>query len=1014
MCIAHALIIQAQEKTVKVEGHIYDAVEKEALIGASVLIKGTSTGSATDINGYFKIESDVSFPLTLLVSYIGYDVLEYEITSMPTEPVSIFMSEIKFLDEVVIVGYNTQDKKSLVGSVTKVDPENLKKLPVAGIDAMLQGNAAGVQINSNSGVPGGAINIRVRGSTSINASNEPLYVVDGVFINNNSLSTLDLGGKSTSPIADINPADIESIQILKDASATAIYGARGANGVVIITTKRGNYNAKSKIHLNVSTGIATPARDRFWKLVTGPQHAELVNEMWINSGIDNPNLNRNFANRPFRPVTDTINGQPGRGLPEEQQTYDRIGDMFRNGLLQNYDLAFEGGSAGTKYYIGGSYTKQEATLKVASFERASFKLNLDQKINDWLTVGATNSVSYSFRNQLREGTGPQAGIFQAGLGTPTYLPKNNPDGTPARWAGFDNLQVLLDNYDVTSRTLRYIGNVYADVQLLKSLKLRSSWSIDYSNYGEREYWNDKTLLGLAPTNGRATVANSQNISWINEQILTYRKSFGGKHNFGAIAGNTIQSITLNREIATGLNFPNNNFQQITAAAERTATQRWTGSNLVSFFTRLDYNYKNKYFLEGSIRTDASSKFGANNKWGTFPSVGVAWRLKEEKFLASVDAISELKLRASFGMIGNQNGIDDFASSGLWDGSAGYPDASGGTDRPGTAPLQLANPDLRWEKTKQADVGIDLAILNDRLQISADFYYKYTTDLLLAQKVPSVTGFETYNSNAGEVSNWGMEATIRSVNIRTKDFLWSTSLNVGSNRNRIEKLETPIVFGSRELLRHEEGYALASFWMYKQLGVDPQTGNVIFEDVNGDGVINVEDRQILGTSLPKFYGGITNSFSYKGLDLNIQLNYQYGNKKVSFDRILGERGGTADANRFIFAYNLNRWQKPGDITDVPRLTSVGNNYGIEQTSRLLEDASFLRIAAVSLGYTLPESALNKLKLSNLRFYVQGSNLHIFTKYSGPDPEVSHTPQTQGIDVGTSPLPRSILFGINLTL
>jgi len=997
-----------------IRGLVTDVAGDEPLIGASVLVKTTKEGVATDLDGRFELKTTASYPVTLVISYVGYDTRELVLKSSQETDLKIQLSGIRQLDEVVITGYNTQEKRSVVGAISKVQVEDIKQLPVASVDAQIQGMTPGVQVNSNSGVPGGAIHIRVRGATSINASNEPLYVVDGVFINNKSLSSLDLGGKSTSPLADINPSDIESIQVLKDASATAIYGSRGANGVVIITTKRGNYNAKPKIHFNSNNGVAWAPKERFWDIVTGPEHAELVNEMWINSGKDNPALNRTYENRPFRSVSEVINGQPGRGLPEEQQTYDRLSDLFRTGILQSYDLSVDGGSASTKYYVGGAYTKQEATMKVADFQRASFKLNLDQKVNNIFSVGTTNTVSYTHRNQLREGTGPQAGIFQSALGTPTYLPKNNPDGTPARWAGFDNLDVLLENYNVQTVSLRYIGNVYGDLNILPGLKLRSSWSLDYNNYNESEYWNDKTLLGLAPTNGTASNAITQNTTWINEQILTYRTRLGSAHNLGIIAGNTVQSneITVNK--ATGSNFPNNSFTQISAAAVRTATQTWTSNRLVSFFSRLDYNYANKYFLEFSIRTDASSKFGKNNRWGTFPSLGAAWRVKEEKFLKNADWISELKIRGSYGMIGNQNGISDFAFSGLWSGTAGYPDAAGGADRPGTAPLQLSNPDLRWEKTKQADLGLDVSFLDDRIQLSVDLYRKYTTDLLLAVKAPSITGYSTYYSNAGEVSNKGIDISLTTVNIKTKNASWSTTFNVSSNVNKIEKLETPIIFGSRELLRHEEGYALNSFWMYKQLGVDPKTGDVIFEDVNGDGVINVEDRQILGNSNPKLYGGIINKVNWGGFDFNLLLTYQYGNKKVSFDRILGERGGTADANRFIFSTMLDRWQKEGDITDIPRLTSVGNNYGIEQTSRLLEDASFLRIASLSLGYSIPAAVLQKAKISNLRLYLQATNLWLFTKYMGPDPEVSHTYDTQGIDVGTSPLPRTVSFGINLTL
>lgn len=990
------------------KGKIIDAKTKLPLDGADVQIKGTTHQVLTDDAGKFNFYTGQRYPFILVITHVGYETLEYTVNNADVQ--IELKSSPKLLNEVVVVGYGTRERKKLTGSISKVDAAEIIQLPSASFDAQLQGKATGVQVNSQSGIPGQSVVVRVRGATSLNASNDPLYVIDGVFVNNTLLSTIDLGGKANSPIADINPADIASIEVLKDASATAIYGARGANGVVLITTKRGDYNTAPKVNLNIARGEAWAQKSRLWDLVTGPEHAALVNEQWINSGIDRPSLNRNFANRPFRPVA-----EGGRGLPEEQPTYDRISDLFRHGQLQNYDLSLEGGTKSTKYYLGGSYTKQEANIRPAYYQRGSFKVNLDQKVNEKVTVGTSNTVSYSFRNEVRAGTGPQGGIFQAGLHTPTYLPKTNPDGTPARWAGFDNLDVLINEPDINSTSLRYIGNVYADAEIIKGLKFRSSWSIDYNQYDEDEYDNDITQIGAA-SGGYAVSAITRNASWINEQTLTYRTNFGSAHSFGALIGNTIQSNTVTFNQAEGTGFPNNSYTQISAASTRTAFETWSKSNLASFFTRFDYSFDNKYFLEVSLRADASSRFGANNKWGYFPSVGAAWRVSEESFLRGSEVFSDVKLRASYGIIGNQNGIDDFAARGLWTGGAGYADNISSGDKPGTAPLQLGNPDLRWEKTQQADAGIDIGLLDNRISVTLDAYYKYTTDLLLPLQIRSITGYRTFTTNAGEISNKGLELGISSVNIRSKDFTWETNLNVSANRNKIEKLASPSVFGSRDLIRAEEGYPLYSFWMYKQLYVDTETGNSVFEDVNKDGQITVADRQILGNASPKFYGGLTNNISYKSFDLGIFFTFQSGNKVVSFDRILGEGGGTKDANRMIFAYNLRRWQKPGDITDVPRVTSVGNNYTIEQNSRFLEDGSFLRLKSLTVGYTLPKSIVSKAGIKNVRVYFIGANLWLLTNYIGPDPEATHTSDqnARGIDVGTPPQPQSYQFGINVTL
>lgn len=983
-----------------VSGKIVDEQTKEPLIGASVLIKGTTNGSITDAKGNFQLRTGQSLPFTLVVSFIGYYAKEVVAS---TNSIEINLTaDTRQLNEVVVIGYGTTEKRNLIGSVSKVDPAETKSIPAGSFDAQLQGKVSGVQISSNTGVPGEAVNIRVRGATSINADNDPLYVVDGVFINNNSLQTISTGGKATSPIADINPSDIASIEVLKDAEATALYGSRGANGVVLITTKRGNYNQKSKINLNVSQGWTKAAK--LWDLTTGPEHAQLVNEWWINTGLDNPSLKRTSANRPFRPVS-----EGGRGLPEEQKTYDRLSEVFRTARLQNYDLSLSGGTQSTKYYIGGGYNKQEAIVKPVYFERASFKVNIDQKVNDKIQVGVSNSFTRAFRNQARAGDGPQGGLLQAALHTPTYLSPVNEQGVLVGRAGFDNLTLLIDNYDVSSVSLRYIGNLYAEAELLPNLKFRTSWGIDYNNYNESEYWNTFLLLGAPSAPGQpgglATSSISQFTTWLNEQTLSYRKTFGEKHTFGALIGNTLQSDVLTRTYAEGRGFANNSFTQIASASTTTATQNWSKSNLASFFSRIDYAYADKYLVNFSIRADGSSRFGSDNQWGYFPAVGAAWRLKEENFLKNISWLNDLKLRASLGVTGNQNGIGNFAAQGLWTGGAPYQNS------PGIAPLQLANPGLKWERTRQLNIGLDASVWEGRLGLELNVYDKYTTNGLLLVALPAASGFSNNWSNAAEISNRGFELGINSVNIQKGDFTWTTSLNVARNSNNIEKLDNPLRYGSRDLILQQQGHPLYSFWVYKQLSVDPQTGNVIYEDVNRDGQITVADRQIFGSIWPKYFGGITNNLTYKGFDLNVFFAFQYGNKVYNHNKFFGEGGGARDAARVISASNLARWQKPGDITDVPRPDGVNVNNYRDGGSRWLEDGSFLRLRSLTVGYTLPAT-----KIGSFRFYFVGTNLLLFTRYTGPDPEASASSDqnSQGIDLGTPPQPRGIQFGLNLTL
>ena len=1001
LLIPLGIAAQSPEATINatLSGIVSDEKTREPLIGASIQIKGTTNGAITNADGKFYLKTGQKLPFTLIVNYIGYDTREVLVN---TNTIEIrLLANAKQLSEIVVVGYGTQERKNLIGSVSKVDPSEVSAIPVGSFDAQLQGKVSGVQISSPTGVPGETVNVRVRGATSINADNDPLYVVDGVFVNSNSLQTISTGGKSSSPITDINPSDIQSIEVLKDAEATALYGSRGANGVILITTKRGNFDQAPKVNFNASYGQAKAVK--LWELTTGPEHAQLVNEWWINTGKDTPSLNRTEANRPFRPVS-----EGGRGLPEEQQTYDRLGEAFRTATLQNYDLSVTGGTKTTKYYIGGGYNDQEAILKPITFNRASFKVNLDQKINERVQVGVSNTFTRTYRNQARAGDGPQGGLLQAALHTPTYLSPYNEQGVLVGRAGFDNLTLLLENYDVNSTSLRYIGNLYAEAELLPNLKLRTSWGVDYNNYNESEYWNTFLLLGAQ--GGLATSSISQFSSLLNEQTLTYRKKFGTKHSFGLIVGNTLQSDVLTRTYAEGRGFANNSFKIISSAATTTSTQSWSKSNLASFFAKADYAFNSKYLVDFSLRADGSSRFGADRKWGYFPAVGGAWRIKQEDFLKDVKFISDLKLRASYGIVGNQNGIGNFAAQGLWTGGAPY------QGNPGIAPQQLANPDLRWEKTNQFNIGIDAAVLEGKLAFELNYYNKYTRDGLLQLALPSTTGFANYWSNAAEISNKGFELNINSVNYDRGGLTWTTSFNIARNVNNIEKLENPLRYGSRELILQQQGTPLYSFWVYKQLSVDPQTGNVVYEDVNKDGQITVADRQIVGSIWPKFFGGLTNNVSYKNFELSAFLSFQYGNKIYNHNKFFGEGGGARDAARIIFASNNARWQKPGDITDVPRPDGVNVNNYRDGGSRWLEDGSFLRLRSLNLSYNLPKEIARKLRADGLKVYVNGTNLFLLSKYTGLDPESSASSEqnAQGIDLGTPPQPRSYQVGISVTL
>lgn len=979
------------------DGKVIDAKTKTPLEGADVQIKGTTHQVLTNAKGAFSFRTGQIFPYVLVITHVSYKSIELTVDGSPVtielEPAA------NQLSDVVVVGYGTQKRADLTGSVSKINPQDVKTIPEASFDAQLQGKASGVQINTNTGVPGSDVFIRVRGATSINASNDPLYVVDGVVVNNASLQNI-AQDRATSPLTDINPNDIQSIEILKDASAIAIYGSRGANGVIIITTKRGNYGERTKVEFNASEGRGWVPQDRVWKTTTGPEHAALVNEF-------NNNMGRPL---PFRPVNELVNGVPGRGLPEEQPTYDRMSYLNREAQLRNYDLSVRGGSQNTKYYLGGGYNKQESIWKPMGFERYSFKANIDQKINSDITIGTSNSISLSKRDQARPANGGNGTLLQASLNIPTYLPIFASDGTPLKWVNFDNIDVLTSTVNLWSNSYHYVGNVYLQADLFNKLKFRSSFGVDYNNYEENEYWDTRTILGAS--GGKGTQSITQSAALINEQTLTYNTRLG-EHSIGALVGNTLQRNLLKNVSATGTNFPNNAYTQISSAATQTASQFTSESTLASFFSRIDYNYASKYYAEFIVRADGSSRFGANNKWGYFPAVGLGWRISQENFLQNSRLINNLKLRASYGITGNQGGIDDYASQGLWTGGYGYSDAASGNEGPGTAPLQIANPDLKWEKTTQLSAGLDIGLFDGRINADINVYDKRTTDVLLLIATPGSTGFSSYLTNYGEIRNYGFELGLNTINVEKPGFSWKSEFNLSRNKNVIENIPADIPFAGRDLIRLQKGKSMYSYWLYKQLYVDSKTGDAVFEDLNKDGRITADDRQIVGSTWPKFFGGFGNSFNFKNFDLNIFLTYSYGNYVWNHNRMLGETGGTLDANRVLLASQLDRWTTPGQITNTPRLTA--DNYARQENSRFLEDGSFVRLRSLTLGYTLPEGVTSKIGITKARFFVSGSNLFLLTDYTGADPESNlGTENIQGYDYGTPPQPRTVQAGINIQL
>lgn len=969
-------------------GLVTSGEDGAGLPGINVVLKGTTTGTTTDATGAFRL-SVPDQRGTLLFSSIGFQSQEIAIGNQSSMTVKL-LPDTKQLSEVVITGYGTQAQKTLTGSIASVSGKSIENIPAPSSDQLLQGRAAGVQVSANSGTPGGGIQVRVRGTTSINGSSDPLYVVDGIPIQSNSLSGIGLGGSTTNPIADINPSDIASIEILKDASATAIYGARAANGVVLITTKRGA-NKKAKISFGTYQGSQS-----LWRkpaVVDGPTFAALTNEAAVNNGQK------------------LVYADPASSINTNWSE-----PIFHSGALRNYDLSIAGGSEKVQYLLSVNNFLQEAVVRGSDFKRTSGRVNLDFTPIDKVRVGTSILYSRNDRALIRSDdniSGALAGSFFL----PPNLPYYQADGSYTKFGTFENPLAALDHSNIKMQTNRFLANVYGQLDILPGLNLRSTFSIDYANTQEDLY--DNTFLNNgASRNGFGQSVSTRDDNWIQENVLTYQRSFGN-HSINALVGTSVQESTFERTTATGEQFPSNDFTRIISAAVQRGTSEGTSWGIASLFGRVVYDYKSRYLATVNVRRDGSSRFGQANRWGTFPSVAVGWLLSEEDFMKGFSFVNILKLRGSYGLTGNQSGITNFQSVGLWGGNLDDLGAVAGSsayvDLPGTAPIQLANQNLKWETTTQTNVGLDLGILKNRVKITADYYVKNTTDLLLAVPVPRTSGFNTLVQNYGSVQNKGVELGIN-ADILTggdKQVGWTVNFNVATNQNKLTRLAAPFTVYNRDIYRYEEGYSVYSFYLHEQTGVDPEKGTPIFTDVNGDGKFDPNvDRKIVGSANPKFFGGITNTLNYKGFDLMFFFQYSSGNKQLHWNRFFTEHGGTRNTN--FLTSQLDRWQKPGDQTMVPQMNAA-NYAGNLRPSRFMEDGSYLRMKNISLGYSLPKALLEKVRLSTVRVYVAGQNVLTFTKYTGLDPELTGTASTnltQGIEFFTMPQPKVYMAGINI--
>jgi len=988
-----AITALAQERTIT--GTVTSKQDGLPLPGVSVKIKGTTKGTITLSSGKFSIAAAGSSAVSLEFSYLGYITQTIAIGSSNSINVAL-VEDTKSLTDVVVVGYGTQSKRNVTSARVGVTSEEIKDQPVPSVAQALQGRMAGVQISSGSGRPGAPIAINIRGRSSITAGNNPLYVVDGVILPSNSGSTPSTAGAGVSALANINPEDILSVDVLKDAASAAIYGSRGSNGVVIITTKGGNKSGKSTINVSAYTGAQSLTKTR--DLLNASEYRQMYNEARVNAGlatlftqaqIDNPTANVNWLD-------------------------EIISDNSRTNNLQ-LSIA-SGAGEKTQFYTSLNYFDQDGALNFGGFKRYALRTNVTHDINSFIKVGSNLAISRSYRQESPVDNSIYSPFPRALVARPDQ-PIYNADGT---FAANDYNNPLHMFQSVNYVNLSNIFNsTFAEVKILPGLKFRSAVGIDYTYVDQRTY-NPITSLSGQGSNGSGSSGYVQTENYLTTQTLSYNKNlFDNRLNIDGTAVYEFQWNNQSNNRVDGSNFPSDLTPYVTSAAQITGgTASLTYFKIESMLARLNMAWEGKYLLGGSIRRDGSSKIPAKGRYGYFPSVSGGWIISEEDFLKNNNTISFLKLRSSYGSTGNQEGIGNFTSRRLIGGGFNY------NDTPGFALSTIGSPDLKWETTNQFDLGIELGLFNNRIDISADYFNKKTKDLLLNRPIPSTTGFNTILENIGSLEGHGFDFQVSSKNF-VGAFKWNTSLNLSTYNNKVTSLYNDQPIDGSFATRTAVGQPLGAFFLIKSLGVDRNTGDMLYEDINGTNTITGDDRQFLGNPLPKFYGGITNNFSYKGFDLSVFFQYSYGNDIYNLGAegtggwasLGGVVSATAPATNVIRDVYENRWTPSNMDSKYPRAVGgVRGTYNTQRSSRFLEDGSYLRLKNITLGYNLPKSVLTKLHLSNVRVYATGYNVLTFTKYTGFDPEVSSdfTVGNTGVDQGSIPQFKTYTFGINIGL
>lgn len=984
--------LSAQQRTIT--GTVRNSEDGEPVTGATVTLRGTSTGTLTDINGKYQITAAPGA------------VLEFRFVGMKSKEVTVEESsvidvnleyEVMGVDEVVVVGYGSAIKRAVSGAVTKVDTKGLAEMPTVSFESAIQGKTAGVFIEQASGKLGETVKMRIRGSSSVSADNQPLYVVDGVPITSESLS--NESNQPTSPLADLAMSDVESIQVLKDASAAAIYGSRASNGVVIITTKKGK-KGDTRFNIDYTTGISEPSRLVKW--LNAKQYLELFNEAMDNVSDENGLV---WGWLPKEDIWDMFVPRWNEGYDTDWQK-----EAFQKGSVNRVSVSGSGGTDNTQYYAGITYDHTRGILRGNDMTKLSGRLNLDQKATERMMFGFQMNLIRTEMDRVENDNAfatPLQLVAQAPV-TPVYDPETGELNTnTVYYNGLISLRDAFNNQTV----FRSLANVYVSYNILKDLTFRSEFGTDIIDQREKNFWGRKTI-GAGPA-GEAQNRSLRVVNYNWENYFTYAKKIQ-KHDLNIVAGMSYQeSMTTGSDIQ-GKGFPTDDFHNIANAAEATSFSSWDwGHSYLSYFSRASYKLSDKYLFTLSGRVDGSSRFGVDNRYGFFPAASAGWIISEENFMSGIkNILSYLKLRASYGLTGN-SGIPDYAHLALYSGE-NY------AGRNALQPIQLQSRELGWENTAQTDVGVDFGLFNNRLTGELDVYYKKTTDLLLYRTLPGTSGFTGVWSNVGSLENKGLEFALHSNNL-TGTLKWTTDFNIAFNRNKIIDINGPEITpnGINYVI---EGQSIGVFKLRKYAGVDPDNGDALYyiDDKSNETTnnYNLAKEVIVGSPNPDFTGGLSNYLEYKGIDLNILLSFVYGNEVFNG----GGRYQSANADWFDnqTVDQMKRWQKPGDITDVPQ-ARLGDGNGTNNSSRYLYDASYMRIRNVNLGYNLPKSLTGKLSLSTARIYIGVQNLYTLTNYKGWDPEVNYTGTgrstqntniIQGYDFYTAPQARTYTVGVNL--